>query len=304
MLTRRLGAGLRRLVRRPNRRAVDPAGDRERQIRAYLAGGRVAWSEGYKPYRADLLRQVVQNEALLGRLRDGHPLPDSYGRGIDERVVEYPWVLSRLDGDPGRLLDAGSTLNQAYLLDLPRLANKAIVVVTLAPEHFERRANVSYLFGDLRDLILGDAVFDTVVCISTLEHVGLDNTRLYTADERFREGRSDDYRQVLAELRRVLVPGGRLLLTVPFGRAENLGWMQQFDAAGLDTIADAFGSPPAATTFFRYAPEGWVLADAEACADCAYFDVHSAPSPAQDGAAAARAVACLELVKPTASASP
>ena len=300
MLRRLLGAGPRRLAGRPVRRGVDRAAERERQVRAYLAGGRVPWSEGYKPYRAELLRRVVQDEALLAGFRDASPLPNGYGLGIDERIVEYPWVLARLDAAPGRLLDAGSTLNQAYLLDLPRLARKTLVILTLAPEHFERRPNVSYLFGDLRDLILRDAVFDTVVCISTLEHVGLDNTRLYTADERFREGRPDDYRRVLAELRRVLVPGGRLLLTVPYGRAERFGWMQQFDAAGLEDVAATFGARPAATTFFRYTPAGWVLADAASCADCAYYDVHSAGDPAPDGAAAARAVACLEFVTPVA----
>ena len=298
MLRRRLRAGLGRLARRSIRPVADRATERERQVAAYLAGGRVPWSEGYRPYRAELLRRIVRDEGLLARFRAGSPLPPGYGLGIDERVVEYPWVLSRLDASPGRLLDAGSALNQAYLLELPRLASKTVEIVTLAPERFERRPNVSYLFGDLRDLILRDAAFDSVVCISTLEHVGLDNTRHYTADARFREGRADDYRRVMAELRRVLVPGGRLLLTVPYGRAERFGWMQQFDAAGLASIGATFGAAPAATAFFRYTPEGWVLADAASCDDCAYFDVHTATGPAPDGAAAARAVACLELVSP------
>ena len=299
MLKGRLRLGLRRVAERKPRRAEQLA-ERQRRIQAYIDRGRVPWSDGYKQYRSDLLHSLVQDEDTLARFREGAPLPDGFGLGVDERVIEYPWAIGHLPTAPGRLLDAGSTLNKAYLLDLPQLATKTIVITTLAPEeHLERRANVSYLFGDLRDLILRDAVFHTVVCISTLDHVGLDNTRLYTPDERFRERQADDYRRVLAELRRVLVPGGRLLLTVPYGRAETVGWMQQFDRAGLDAIAEAFGAAPAATTFFRYLPGGWVLSDAVACANCTYYDVHSAAGPAPDGAAAARAVACLEFVRPS-----
>jgi SAM-dependent methyltransferase len=293
----RLRAGLRRLARASVPPRSHRADERARRIEAYLAGGRVPWSEGYKPYRADLLRRVVRDEALLATFRAGRPLPPGFGVGIDERVVEYPWVVSRLPAGPGRLLDAGSALNHAYLLDHPRLAEKSVVIVTLAPEHLERRPNVSYLFGDLRDLILRDGAFETVVCISTLEHVGLDNARLYGAGERYREDRAEDWRAALRELRRVLAPGGRLLLTVPFGRAERFEWMQQFDAAGLERIVETVGAEPA-RTFFRHTPSGWAISDAADCADCAYFDVHSASEPAPDGAAAARAVACLDFELP------
>src|SRR4029077_3559785 len=75
------------------------------------------------------------------------------------------------------------------------------------------------------------------------------------------------------------------------------GWAQQFDAAGLETIAEAFGSEPHERTFYRYDVEGWSLSTAEDCAHCEYFDVHAAKGPAPDGAAAARAVACLHFVK-------
>ena len=50
-------------------------------------------------------------------------------------------------------------------------------IVTLA---YEGKAFVSdtvrYEFGDLRQLPYKDELFSTVLCISTLEHVGLDTT--------------------------------------------------------------------------------------------------------------------------------
>jgi SAM-dependent methyltransferase len=244
-----------------------------------------------------LLRQAVQDAALLRRFREGVVLPEAYGFGVDERIVEYPWVLSRLDPSPAVLLDAGSTLNYPYLLDLPQLREKTVVIYTLAPEWQEKRASVSYLYGDLRATLLRDEAFHVIVCVSTLEHIGLDNTKLYTTDPQFKETRPAEYQKVLRELRRLLAPGGKLLLTVPFGRAANLGWMQQFDEAGLDDVCSAFGESPRYRTFFRYSPSGWGLASAHECAACEYFDVHSTADPASDRAAAARAVACLEWVK-------
>ena len=73
------------------------------------------------------------------------------------------------------MLDAGSTLNHAHILQRLRPAMDKLHIVTLAPE--ERafpELDVSYLFADLRDLPLSDDVYDQVVSISTLEHVGLD----------------------------------------------------------------------------------------------------------------------------------
>ena len=274
-----------------------PANETNRLIQQYIAGDRIPWSPGYKPYRMQLLKKVVSDEALLEIFRKGKPLPENYGLGIDERIVEYPWVLARLDCSLGRLLDAGSTLNYPYLLNLPQLETKSIAILTLAPENVEKRTNVSYLYGDLRETILRDNIFDWVVCISTLEHIGLDNTIFYTKETKYQETSLDDYQKVMSELRRVLRRGGRLLLTVPFGIAQNFGWMQQFDSSGLVDIAKAFGAEPSHSTFFQYLSDGWILSNQEACSECEYYNIHSTPEPASDRAAAARAVACLEFVK-------
>lgn len=265
----------------------------------YLASGRIPWSPGYKQYRYNLLESIPTDTTLLETFAQNAPLPPDYGMGIDERIVEYPWLLSRIPVGSGLLvLDGGSALNFPYLLDAPQLAEKRLVIQTLAPEStMAKRPNVSYVFGDLRETLYRDGIFDIVVSVSTLEHVGMDNAKLYTQDDEHNQSQPDDCLRVVEEFRRVLKPGGRFLMTVPYGKAQDLGWLHQFDSQRLGHAIHAFGPSLKAATFYRYGPEGWMLVDEDACAEAEYFDVHSAADPAPDRAAAARAVACLEFVK-------
>jgi len=268
------------------------------EIDSYLNSGRIPWSVGYKQYRYNILKDIPADRALLDAFGRGVTLPRDFGIGIDERIVEYPWLLSRMPGTGRLVLDGGSVLNYPYLLDAPQLSGKRLVILTLAPEStMAKRQNVSYMFGDLRETLFRDGVFDLIVSISTLEHIGMDNAKLYTLDDQHNESQPDDYLRVIKEFHRILKPGGRFLMTVPFGKAQNLGWLCQFDSHRLKKAIGAFGPDLEATTFYKYGHEGWALSNEDACACCEYYDVHSAKTPALDLAAAARAVACLEFVK-------
>ena len=50
-------------------------------------------------------------------------------------------------------------------------------------------------------------------------------------------------------------------------------------------------------SLFRYTESGWVSADRQQASSAIYFDIHAAPGPAPDGAAASGAVICLELTR-------
>ena len=263
----------------------------------YRLSGRKPWTMGYSRYREMVIRDVLRDRELLDCFLHNGVLPAHYGYRLDERVVEYPWIFARL-GVAGRLLlDAGSTLNFGYILDLPQLTCRSVVIYNLSPEGVVRRGNVSYIYGDLRHTILKDECFDEIVCISTLEHVGMDNTFLYSRDVRFNESKRDEYRDAIREFRRLLKPGGKLFITVPYGRYENLGWLQQFDKKMVEAVLAVFGGSASTVTYYQYFADGWQVAEANVCAESSYFDIHHRSVYEPDYVAAARAVACIEMEK-------
>ena len=127
----------------------------------------------------------------------------------DERCIEIPLGIEALAaGTPGLVLDAGCAMNGVME---GTVAHVTHFTQSLAEEKIYDSPLRTYTTGDLRDLSrYRDRHFDRIVCISTLEQVGGDNTVYGGAAE----ARPETVRDAVSELWRIC--GESLLITVPF----------------------------------------------------------------------------------------
>ena len=121
-----------------------------------------------------------------------------------DRDIESPWLRARLAMLPAhaRILDVGCV--DGWVLD--EYPTAVGVDAREAPAKWQGRVYKC----DAETTEMRDGYFDAVTCVSVLEHVGLG----WYGDP---EGNECKAVRVVAEMARVLAPGGWLFLTVPLG---------------------------------------------------------------------------------------
>lgn len=267
---------------------------RERQLQAFMAEGCKPWTPGYDAYKWDAISALI----LSGKSFREALGTDRFGYRIDERIVEYGWLFDRLPAGPGVMLDAGSALNHWVVIHQPKLREKKLFISTLASEGTAFIDHgISYIYEDLRETCFREEMFDYISCISTIEHVGLDNAFLYTDDKTKAEHSRDSYLPFLDVLRSRLRPGASLYLTFPYGKFRDHGWFQVFDAAMLSCVIERFAPSRYTEDIFQYKNDAWSQSTREEAADATCFDINVQKYYDSDCAAFSRAVACLELVR-------
>lgn len=224
--------------------------------------------------------------------------------GIDERVVEYAWLFDQMrSAQRGPVLDAGSVLNHSRILHAWRSANfPPVSIVTLGYEgHADVSDAVRYEFADLRRLPYRDEWFPTVISLSTLEHVGLDNTVYGQAAGAASRGADANAEalKALAELQRVTARGGTVLVSVPYGTRSNRGWFRIFDGDDLARLMSLPGWAKQHVRYFHQTRDGWRECDASQVRSAGYNEprTKAGQQTAPEWVAAAEAVALIEFTR-------
>lgn len=212
-------------------------------------------SQQREDYIVDAIRSgdLTWNEGTVS-------LASSYGLGFDERVVEVPVAMQFAELDkPSVILDAGSALNLPYLKTSFEAGAAKVVHLTLTgdKEIAQFSGNkISYLFGDIRDLAFKDQIFDKVICVSTLEHIGMDNSRYGAACEHD----PDSYVRAVEEMHRVLKPGGSLFFSFPVAADRAPTWFRFFSLEEIRKIVSLLAACKVNINYFVY-ESGWRQAD-------------------------------------------
>jgi SAM-dependent methyltransferase len=144
---------------------------------------------------------------------------------ITERVIEIPWALQQLP-QRGTILDVGSCdATYLHVIDQP---GRELHCMDLRDCHDDIPRSATFHHQSLIGNSLPEGAFDAVLVLSTIEHIGLPcygHTAFANGDM-----------HAIAEVWRLLKPGGKLILTLPAGKGKVVSWYRQYSPAMLERL--------------------------------------------------------------------
>jgi SAM-dependent methyltransferase len=153
-------------------------------------------------------------------------------RLVNERIIEQPFVYSAVADLPlgSRMLDIGGG-ESIVALALASLGHQVTVV---EPRGYPfKHPNLTVFEGPI-EKFESTGPFDAVILLSTIEHLGIG----HYDDGTDRSASADlEAMKIVAEL---AAPGGRLVLTVPYGPAEVTELERIYDRDGLLRLLDGW----------------------------------------------------------------
>jgi 2-polyprenyl-3-methyl-5-hydroxy-6-metoxy-1,4-benzoquinol methylase len=223
-------------------------------------------AEDLDPLTADFLNYASSHTGFAAQrgLWFNPPISLSYEKGgvrpadTNERIVELPYVYRALaDVEPGSsILDVGAA-ESTLAFSLASLGYE-VTALDLHPYPLPH-PRLKSVEADILTWE-SDETYDAVLCVSTLEHIGLG---AYGEDPD--EQNSSDG-QALERMRTRIRPGGVLVLTVPFGAASGDMTQRSYDQAELERLLERWAIEDL-TVVRRENSLSWVPDDGSAAAD-------------------------------------
>jgi SAM-dependent methyltransferase len=175
-----------------------------------------------------------------------------------DRVVEEPWVISKVR--PGeRILDIGSATSR-YLTKFP--SDCKIYGIDIRPG--PAQAGIALLRANLMFAPFRPGSFDAITCVSTIEHIGCFVYGQFV--DRF----GDEV--AMRHMRLLLRPGGRLLLTTPFGKGAVYSWLRVYNKTTFGRLIGGF--KPVSIEYFRRDGEQYLPCRREELANSGFDHEH------------------------------
>lgn len=146
---------------------------------------------------------------------------------FSERIIEYPILFRHLGktSEKCRILDFGC-VEDLLPIHLASLGYR-VTGIDFRPYPFSHK-NFDFIQGDILVWDPPTELFDKVISISTIEHVGLSGY----GDPVSKDGDKIAVKKLLHSLKR----GGELILTVPAGKACIEGGMRIYDGASIRVL--------------------------------------------------------------------
>lgn len=183
-----------------------------------------------------------------------------------ERIPEYSWVTSRITALPkgGMALDVGCVMNTEIMLDILLQKYQEMHFLNLVSEPLARHGRISYHSQDIRKCTLLPHSYDLITSISTLEHVGGDNSYNEFSPngtaEITKAVMQPDWEKGLKSCLNLLAPTGTMLVSLPFDRGqwkEGAYQLSYNDLTKIDQICAEAGKE-VKVMLMGNSPQGWI----------------------------------------------
>lgn len=179
----------------------------------------------------NLLNVPIYEKNFDGTIKPNYIFHRPHNR-IHSRCIEYPWCAANYNGELN-ILDVGSAKADVYWIKWFEGLDANVYLADYDVIEY-KSDKLKKVQCDIRRTNFEDDYFDVVFAVSVLEHIGLADPQVKNTDK----PEVDDLGDLRAfqELIRVLKPGGKLFLTVPFSKDYKLIMQEQARCYSQSTI--------------------------------------------------------------------
>lgn len=176
-----------------------------------------------------LLKMVFGIARLFGRI-PFNMFKNSFYPEANSRIVEIPFVLQHIPQDKSKkIMDFGCSESVLPL----QLASLGYQITGFDLQNYGyKHPNFHFIRGDFLKNKMHNSSFDIAIAISSIEHAGLGSYKSPVF--------SDGDIKIVDEIKRKLKKGGRLLITVPFGKKFKDKLTRIYDSQTLRDLLKGF----------------------------------------------------------------